>query len=168
MKKTDKSEKRSIVIVSAFMGLITGIVISVITSRNPNANTPEFKTFCITNMLQALLIGLFVVEIIPFVKIIRWVEKKTGNLFPSYRHLLVFSIFLSLINVAIVGAAVCLVNIIMARAQIPAGQAPPFILMWGTTFLPIIIPAVLICYIVAIALIPVFYGLLSGNRNKES
>lgn len=166
MEERKKKEKTAIMIIVIVLAVIMGIVASVIISMNPRSNTPALPIFCISNVFESVAAGIILVQLIPFQKISRKMEEKAGVPCPETRFILFNSIPLVVISTLIVEAVVCLLNIIMARSSIPAGQAPPFIMMYISSYLPIILPSIAICYVVAILVSKPIYKIV-GIRPKD-
>lgn len=170
MEERKKKEKSALTIIIAVMSVVMGVVASVIISMNPRSNTPAFPIFCISNMFESVAAGIILAQLIPFYSIARKMEAKAGVACPGTRFILFNSIPLTAISVVIVEAVMCLLNIIMARSSIPAGQAPPFIMMYLSTYLPLIIPSLIICYLTAILISKLIYkmvGIKNPPNNSE-
>ena len=167
MERKREKQKTAITIVMVIMALAMGVLAAVIISRNPRSNTPAFPIFCVSNMFEAVAAGIILAQILPFDKIGKWVEKMSNTKYPTFRFVLFNSIPFALISSVIVNAVVCLVNIMMARSSIPAGEAPPFLMMYLSSFAPLIIPSIIICYVLAIVFTPLVYKMLGIKAPKE-
>ncbi|MCR5510591.1 MAG: hypothetical protein K6F54_06570 [Lachnospiraceae bacterium] len=167
MERKREKQKTAITIVMIVMALAMGALAAIIISRNPRSNTPAFPVFCVSNMFEAVAAGIILAQVIPFEKIGKWVEKMSNAKFPTFRYVLFNSILFALISSIIVNAIVCLVNIMMARSSIPEGEAPPFIMMFLSSYAPLIIPSIIICYVIAIIVTPLVYKILGIKAPKE-
>ena len=167
MERKREKQKTAITIVMIVMALAMGVLAAVIISRNPRSNTPAFPIFCVSNMFEAVAAGIILAQVIPFEKIGKWVEKMSNAKYPTFRFILFNSIPFALISSLIVNAIVCLVNIMMARSSIPADQAPPFLMMYLSTFGPLIVPSIIMCYVIAILVTPLVYKMLGIKAPKE-
>ena len=167
MEGKKEKQKVAITIVMIIMALAMGFVAAIIISKNPRANTPPFPIFCISNMFEAVAAGIILAQIVPFDKIGRRIEARTGTRCPSFKFILFNSIPFALIGSVIVNMIVCFVNVLMSRTSIPKDQAPPFILMYLSSIGPILIPSLIICYLVAVAATPLVYKILGIKAPKE-
>ncbi len=168
MEERKKKEKKALMIIVIILAVLMGIVSSVIIFMNPRSNTPAFPIFCISNIFESVAAGIFLVQLIPFHKISKKMEEKAGVPCPEFKFILLNSIPLVVISTLIVEAIVCLLNIVMARSSIPAGQAPPFIMMYLSSYLPIILPSMIICYVAAILLSGIIYKTVGIRSKKDS
>lgn len=167
MEERKKKEKKAITIIVGVLSVIMGIIASVIISMNPRSNTPAFPIFCISNIFESVAAGIILVQLIPFYNISKKMEDKAGVPCPETKFILFNSIPITVISSLIVEAVVCLLNIIMARASIPADQAPPFIMMYLSSYLPLIIPTIVICYLVSVLISKPVYGIVGIKSKKE-
>ncbi len=155
-------------IIVIILSVLMGIVSSVIIFMNPRSNTPEFPIFCISNTFESVAAGIILMQLIPFHKIARKMEEKAGVPCPEFKFILLNSIPLVVISTLIVEAIICLLNIVMARSSIPAGQAPPFMMMYLTSYLPIILPSIIVCYVAAILISGTIYKMVGIRSKKDS
>ncbi len=171
MEERKKKEKSALTFIIALLSIVMGLVASVMIFLNPRSNTPAFPIFCISNVFESVAAGIILAQLIPFYKISKKMEVKAGAPCPETRFILFNSIPLTAISVVLVEAVMCLLNIIMARASIPAEQAPPFIAMYLSTYLPLIIPSLIICYVAAILCSKLIYkmvGIKTPPKNNEA
>lgn len=164
MEERKKKEKSALTVIIAVLSVVMGVVASVIIYLNPRSNTPAFPIFCISNIFESVAAGIILAQLVPFHSIAAKMETKSGVKCPETRFILFNSIPLTVISVLAVEAVMCLLNIIMARSAIPAEQAPPFIAMYLSTYLPLIIPSLIICYLTAILIGKLVYKMV-GIKN---
>ncbi len=169
MKEKNKKQKTAIMIILIVLSVIMGVVASIIISKNPRSNTPALPIFMVSNIFETVAGAIVISQIIPFDKISQWVESKINASAPEFKFILVNSIFVTVIGVIIIEFIACLINIIMARANIPADQAPPLIMMFISTYLPLLIPSILICYVISLPVSVAVYKILGVTpaENKE-
>ena len=167
MERKKEKQKTAITIVMIVMALAMGALAAVIISMNPKANPPAFPIFCVSNMFEAVAAGIILAQVIPFEKIGKWVEKMSNAKYPTFRFVLLNSIPFVLISSIIVNGIVCLVNVMMARSSNPASEAMPFMRMYLSSFAPLIIPSIIVCYVIAIVTTPLVYKILGIKAPKE-
>ena len=166
MKEKNKKQKTAIMIILIVLSVIMGVIASIIISKNPRSNTPALPIFMISNVFETVAGAIIISQIIPFDKIALWVEDKVKAAAPEFKFILVNSVFVTVIGVLVIEFIACMINIIMARANIPADQAPPLVMMFISTYLPLLIPSILICYVVSLPVSVLVYKIL-GVTPKE-
>lgn len=168
MEERKKKEKKALMIIVIILSVLMGMIASLVVYMNPRSNTPALPIFAISNVFESVAAGIFLAQLIPFYKISKKIEDKTGAPCPEFKFILFNSIPLVVISTLLVEAIVCLLNIVMARSSIPAGQAPPFIMMYLSSYLPMILPSMIVCYVTAILISGLIYkkvGIKSGKDN---
>lgn len=163
-----KQERKIGLIMATIISAVMGIVASVVISKNPNAQTPAFPIFCLINIVESIVVGIIVALVIPLGKLGQGLAKAAKATPPSLKFNLLNSIPLSIGNSVIVSAVVSFVNIAQAHSHIPAEQAPPLVAMWMGSWLPLLIPSVLISYVLAVLVSPLVVGAVrSGGRKGK-
>ncbi len=167
MKEKNKKQKTAIMIILIVLSVVMGIVASIVISLNPRSNTPALPIFMISNIFETVAGAIVISQIIPFDKIAIWVEGKVKAAAPEFKFILVNSAFVTVIGVMTIELIACTINIIMARANIPADQAPPLIMMFITSYLPMLIPSILICYVVSLPVSVLVYKILGVTPKDD-
>ena len=159
-----KKERTIGIIMAVIMSIAMGVIAAVVISGNPNAKTPPFPVFCAINVLESVIVGLFVAYLIPLAKIGRALCERAGAVPPSRKFHLINAIPMAVGNAVIVSGVVSFINVSEAHSSIPAEQAPPLLIMWLSSWLPLLIPGIIAGYVLAIILAPIVSGMVMGER----
>ena len=163
-----KKNRRIIeVIVSVIMSVAMGMVSTIIVCLNPNANTPPFVIFCFLNVTESIITGVCVALFVPLGKISDALVRKLKLKNPSLEYNLVFSIPLAIGNALIVSAVVSFINIAIAYTRLDPTQCPPLLVMWASSWLPLIIPMNIISYILSVIVYPMVNNHFSSGIRES-
>lgn len=154
MNPNNKNKRLVEVIVSVIMSIAMGMVSTIIVCLNPNANTPPFIIFCLLNVTESIITGVCVALFIPLGKLSDILTRKLKLKNPSLEYNLVYSIPLAIGNALIVSAVVSFINIAIAYTRLDPAQFPPLLVMWASSWLPLIIPMNIISYIFSVIVYP--------------
>ena len=163
----NKKNKRVIeVIVSVIMSVAMGMVSTIIVCSNPNANTPPFVIFCFLNVTESIITGVCVALFIPLGKISDALVRKLKLKNPSLEYNLVYSIPLAIGNALIVSIVVSFINIAIAYTRLDPTQCPPLLVMWASSWIPLVIPMNIISYIFSVIVYPMVSNHFSSDLRK--
>lgn len=154
MNPNNKNKRLVEVIVSVIMSIAMGMVSTIIVSLNPNASTPPFIIFCLLNVTESIITGVCVALFIPLGKLSDILTRKLKLRNPSLEYNLVYSVPLAIGNALIVSAVVSFINIAIAYTRLDPAQCPPLLVMWASSWLPLIIPMNIISYIFSVIVYP--------------
>ena len=153
----DQRSNRWIEIVKAvIMAFAMGTVSSVIVAQTPTSTTPPFPILCLLNITESLVVSILAACFVPLGKLGELLAEKYRAGRFTIVYALVHSIPLAIGYSLIVSASVSFFNIAMARMRIPANQAPPLMHMWLSTWLPLLLPLILIAYAIYVVLALLF------------
>ena len=100
----------------------------------------------------------------PYRKFGKWIEDKFKTAAPDFKFILISAIPLAVITGVLVNLVVALFNIVMARTNIPPEHMPPFVGQWMGSFLPLVLPGIGVCFVVALAASPLVYKFFKIER----
>ena len=150
-KNTDQSVR---IIVSVIMSIAMGLVSSIFVAQNPSAKIPPFPVFCLLNITESIVAGIFVALFIPLQKISEALVKNIKSGRSSAKYGLLYAIPLAIGNGLIVSGCVSFINIAVAHSRMDIESRPPILLMWTSSWLPIIIPTTIIAYCLSLFFTP--------------
>ena len=164
----NKKNKRLIeVIVSVIMSVAMGMASTIIVCLNPNANTPPFILFCFLNVTESIITGVCVALFVPLGRLSDALVRKLKLKNPSLEYNLVYSIPLAIGNGLIVSAVVSFINIAIAYTRLDPTQCPPLLVMWASSWIPLIIPLNIISYIFSVIVYPMVSSHFSANARES-
>ena len=164
----NKKNKRLIeVIVSVIMSVAMGMASTIIVCLNPNANTPPFILFCLLNVTESIITGVCVALFVPLGRLSDALVRKLKLKNPSLEYNLVYSIPLAIGNGLIVSAVVSFINIAIAYTRLDPTQCPPLLVMWASSWIPLIIPLNIISYIFSVIVYPMVSSHFSANARES-
>ena len=164
----NKKNKRLIeVIVSVIMSVAMGMASTIIVCLNPNANTPPFILFCFLNVTESIIAGVCVALFVPLGRLSDALVRKLKLKNPSLEYNLVYSIPLAIGNGLIVSAVVSFINIAIAYTRLDPTQCPPLLVMWASSWIPLITPLNIISYIFSVIVYPMVSSHFSANARES-
>ena len=164
----NKKNKRLIeVIVSVIMSVAMGMASTIIVCLNPNANTPPFILFCFLNVTESIITGVCVALFVPLGRLSDALVRKLKLKNPSLEYNLVYSIPLAIGNGLIVSAVVSFINIAIAYTRLDPTQCPPLLVMWASSWIPLITPLNIISYIFSVIVYPMVSSHFSANARES-
>ena len=164
----NKKNKRLIeVIVSVIMSVAMGMASTIIVCLNPNANTPPFILFCLLNVTESIITGVCVALFVPLGRLSDALVRKLKLKNPSLEYNLVYSIPLAIGNGLIVSAVVSFINIAIAYTRLDPTQCPPLLVMWASSWIPLITPLNIISYIFSVIVYPMVSSHFSANARES-
>lgn len=166
MNPNQKNKRVIEVIVSVIMSVAMGMVSTIIVCSNPNANTPPFVIFCFLNVTESIITGVCVALFIPLGKISDALVRKLKLKNPSLEYNLVYSIPLAIGNALIVSVVVSFINIAIAYTRLDPTQCPPLLVMWASSWIPLVIPMNIISYIFSVIVYPMVSNHFSSDLRK--
>jgi len=163
-----KNQERKISLIMAIvMSVAMGILASIVIYYDPKTQTPPFVLFCLLNIVLSVIVGVIVALVIPLGKMGAALAKKAKATPPSMKFSLINSIPLAVGNSVIVSAVVSFLGVAMAYSKIPAGQAPPLLMMWFSSWAPLLVPAIIISYVLAVLIAPLVVGAVMKKKGKK-
>ena len=152
----EQKSNRGIEIVKAvIMAFAMGTVSSVIVSQTPGRSTPPFPILCLLNCMESLVVTILIACFIPLEKIGKLLAEKISSR-SDIRYSLVYSIPPAIGYSLIASAAVSFFNILMAHLRMPPDQAPRLVLMWLSSWVPLLMPLTLITYVIYLVITLVY------------
>lgn len=165
----DKRQERKIglimaIIISMAMGLLAAFMIYF---GGKAQGLPPLPIFILINLAESIVVGVIVALVIPLGKLGQMLTRKAKAVPPSLKFTLLNSIPMAIGNSVIVSAIVSFVNVAQAHSKIPKEQAPPLVAMWLGSWAPLLIPAILISYVLAVIISPLVVGFVRSNRRQK-
>lgn len=151
------------VIMSAVMGLLFAFL--ALKSANPEAvkSMPPAPVIYISNVLEAVIVGLLVTILLPLMKLGRMMCAKFHAEPPSIKFTLINSIPFAVINAVICSAVCSFIGIATSYSHMPDGK-PPLFIMWFANWLRSLPLAIVLGYVLAILISPIVVKAIGLSR----
>lgn len=140
-------------ILSAFMGAVACFVMRSGMSDEQLSSSPAFVMY-LSSIFESIIIGVFLVIVIPFGKWGRMLAGKFGANPPGMKFTCLNSIPVSVGSAILVSCSVSFINVFFAHSKIPSDVAPPLLVMWFPNWLRLLIPSIVISYVLSIIISP--------------
>jgi len=140
-------------ILSALMGALACFLMRSRMDGDQLSSSPAFVMY-ISSIIESVIIGVFLVIVIPFGKWGRMLAGRFGANPPGMKFTCLNSIPVSFGSAVLVSCAVSFINIFIAHSKIPADVAPPLLKMWFPSWLKLLIPSVIVSYVLSIIISP--------------
>ena len=154
----DKKDRKMGMVMSVIISCAMGVLAAfLVTKTNPDATkaTPVVMLY-LSNILMSVITGILVALFIPLGKMGRDLAARLHANPPGVKFFLINALPLSVGNTLIISIVVSFFGILMGRAGAPAdANLPPFIVMWGTSWIKLILPTLILSYVLAVILSPV-------------
>ena len=141
-------------VLSAFMGAVACFVMRTGMNEEQLSSNPAFIMY-LSSILESIIVGVFLVIVIPFGKWGRMLAGKFGANPPGMKFTCLNSIPVSVGSAVLVSCAVSFINVFIAHSKIPADAAPPLLAMWFPNWLKLLLPSIIISYILSIIISPI-------------
>ena len=143
------------VIISAVMGTVAAYLVM---KNNPDATkaTPA-PVMYISNIVVSIIVGVIVALVVPLGKLGKNLAEKAHAKPPAMKFNLINAIPISVGNTFIVSFFVSIFGVVMARSKAPesvVADMPPFLVMWLSGWVKLLIPTLIIGYVLAVFLSP--------------
>lgn len=157
------------IMMAVIMSTVMGVIASFLVAQNPNANIPAFPVFCLFNVTESIVVGVFIAIFIPLDKLSNALVSRF-NIKNYALHGMVYAIPLSIGNGILVSGIVIFVNVFMSYLRINPANRPPLLGMWTSSWFPILLPMIVISYVVSLVFTPLvikFISTINRNTNNE-
>lgn len=155
------------IIMTLVMSVFMGLLASVFVFLSPKTETPSLVVLALSNVAESIVVGLIVALIIPFGAIGKKICDKAGVRPPSLKFTALNSIPYSLGNAMIISSVVSFINVYMAYRRIPEGMAPPLMIMWLTSWAPLLVPSIILGYLISILISPYVVKMVGVSPERE-
>lgn len=153
-----KKEMLVSIIMAVIMSTVMGLLFAFIARKTANEQAlnsmPPAPVMYITSLIESIIVGVIVVLVLPLGKAGRALAAKFNAVPPSFKFNALNGLPLAVVNAILVSAICSFISIAKSHAQIPAGQAPPLIIMWFGNWIKTLPVSIIVSYILALIIAP--------------
>ena len=141
------------VVISAAMGALASFLVRKNMNPQALAASPAAAMY-IANILESIIVGVIIVLLLPFGKWGRALTVKYHAAPPGLKFTALNCLPISLGSAVLVSAIVSFINIAQVHSHIPAGMAPPLMVMWVSQWLGLLPLSIIVSYLMAVIISP--------------
>ncbi len=158
VKDMKKKELTISIIMATLISIGMGALASYLVRRGMNpqalASAPAAGAMYAANIIESVIVGVLIVLVLPFGKWGRALTVKAHAAPPGLKFTALNCLPISLGSAILVSAIVSFINIAQIHGNIPAGMAPPLMIMWVGQWLKLLPMSIIVSYVLAVIISP--------------